>query len=117
MSFYWLEKGTSLQYVGLLANTLVHVVMYTYYIVKASGKKRVWWKPLVTAMQLLQFFVSFCLFLFTSYLHLGTARSCAGYPYLVVQIAFNLILFVGFVDVFRGGVKVEGGERTEKPGR
>ena len=36
----WLEYGMTLQYIGMLWNTFVHVVMYYYYYLKSQGVPR-----------------------------------------------------------------------------
>lgn len=52
----WLPNGHG-TFLGLL-NTLVHVVMYSYYLLSALGPhmdKYLWWKKYLTTMQLVQF--------------------------------------------------------------
>ena len=43
MAWAWVEYRMSLQFMGLLFNTGVHVVMYYYYFCRVLGWK-VWWK-------------------------------------------------------------------------
>jgi elongation of very long chain fatty acids protein 4 len=54
----WYAGGLS--FFSALCNSLVHVVMYTYYFLSAFGEmfqKYLWWKKYLTMFQLLQFFV------------------------------------------------------------
>ena len=54
----WMAGGVS--FLGVMINSFVHVVMYTYYGVAALGpeyQKYLWWKRYLTKLQLLQFFV------------------------------------------------------------
>ncbi|CAB3228031.1 unnamed protein product [Arctia plantaginis] len=62
--------GGHLILMGFL-NAIVHVVMYTYYLISSFGpeyQKYVWWKRYLTEMQLIQFaivFVHHCVALFS----------------------------------------------------
>ena len=84
--------------VSCMLNSLVHVIMYTYYGLACCGdrvKPFLWWKKYITQMQLLQFFLIF--------LHMCNAffREDCKYPphpfYImsVLLISFS-ILFVNF---------------------
>ena len=45
-----------------LMNSMIHVVMYTYYMLSAMGpqlQKYLWWKKYLTKMQLVQFVIAF----------------------------------------------------------
>ena len=53
MAWFWLEYAQSLQFIGLLFNTSVHVVMYYYYFRRVLGWP-VWWKRYVTTFQIVQ---------------------------------------------------------------
>ena len=53
MAWFWLEYVQSLQFIGLLFNTSVHVVMYYYYFRRVLGWP-VWWKRNVTTFQIVQ---------------------------------------------------------------
>ncbi|CAD7003754.1 unnamed protein product [Ceratitis capitata] len=45
-----------------MLNTLVHVIMYVYYLMSSidpAWKKSLWWKKYITQMQIVQFFIDF----------------------------------------------------------
>lgn len=54
MSWLWVDQVQSLQFIGLLANTAVHVVMYYYYYLTVMVQSP-WWKKYITSMQIVQF--------------------------------------------------------------
>jgi hypothetical protein len=54
MAYFWLADKQSLQQIALLTNTLIHVLMYSYYFLCTLG----WgpnWKRLITNAQIVQF--------------------------------------------------------------
>jgi len=100
MGWAWIEYRATLSHIGLLFNTLVHVVMYSYYLKKTlQPNKSIWWKPLVTLSQLVQFFTSFVLFAVTS-VRVYRGDDCQGFKILLVQLLFNITLFLGFQGIF-----------------
>lgn len=100
MAWNWLEYSQTLQFGGLLFNTLVHVVMY-YYYARKSLRLPTPWKRWVTRMQIVQFACSFILVCVTGS-HLMRAE-CAGQGALLFNFAFNATLIVQFVGVLKGG--------------
>ena len=54
MSWLWVDQVQSMQFGGLLMNTLVHVIMYYYYFLTAL-KISPWWKKYITMIQIIQF--------------------------------------------------------------
>ena len=64
--WYWLESAASLQFIGLLFNTAVHVVMYYYYYLRSVGIVPKW-KNSVTSFQIIQFITSGVSFLVMVY--------------------------------------------------
>jgi hypothetical protein len=56
MAWLWVDQQQTLQWGGLLTNTLVHVLMYWYYYVTTVGNNP-WWKKYITSMQIVQFSV------------------------------------------------------------
>ena len=56
MAYCWLELVQSLQVIGLLANTGIHVVMYSYFLLSSLGvRPGTAFKKLVTSGQIVQF--------------------------------------------------------------
>jgi GNS1/SUR4 family len=43
MGWIWLESGASIQFIGLLFNCFVHIIMYYYFYLKSIGVNP-WWK-------------------------------------------------------------------------
>lgn len=96
MSSKWLPGGPPIM-LGVV-NTLVHMVMYSYYFLtafKPELKKSLWWKKHITQIQLAQF-----MFLFVHFLRATLTKDCE-YPQffliaLLVQDIFFLALFSDF---------------------
>jgi hypothetical protein len=101
MSWMWLEHAPSLRFVGLLFNSLVHVVMYFYFYLKSKNIDP-WWKNYVTTLQIIQFITSLLLFCMTLYFHFFI-RPCKGMSYLYLNLFFNASLLFGFVGVLGKG--------------
>lgn len=100
MAWLWLEYAQTLQFGGLLFNTLVHVVMYYYYALKSLGLK-VWWKKYITQLQIVQFVSSIVLLAVTLYKYSFSEEGCAGMGPLAANLMFNATLLVQFVGVAR----------------
>lgn len=64
MAWGWLEYQMSTMFIGLVINTGVHVVMYTYYLLVALGFT-ITWKKLITLIQVMQFVTSFVCVMYT----------------------------------------------------
>jgi len=82
-------------YLPILLNAIVHVLMYSHYLVAALGMSTPW-KPWLTSMQLLQFLLIAC----QSALSLSRGDSC-GAPYfakvgMVAYMGSMLLLFGNF---------------------
>ena len=81
-------------------NTLVHVVMYTYYYMAAVPELRpyLWWKKYLTAMQLVQFS------LITIHgVYITTVYECRRHFSMVVLIPlwmFCIFVFAGFISFY-----------------
>ena len=98
MAWFWLEYVQSLQFIGLLFNTSVHVVMYYYYFRRVLGWP-VWWKRYVTQFQLVQFGSSAACGVVTLYLVAVRGDACAGKGALLFNFAFNMTLMYQFFGV------------------
>merc|ERR1712048_566177 len=64
MAWLWCQQRQSLQWGGMMFNTLVHVIMYQYYAFRVLGLPTPW-KRWITKLQILQFVTSFVLLCFT----------------------------------------------------
>lgn len=110
MAWLWCETAQSLQFGGLLFNTLVHVVMYLYYaarVLKIHVPKVV--KMSITMFQIVQFTTSFVLLLMSASEQFRT-NACTGYARdeyysLLYNAGFNATLLVSFVGVFNTNKK------------
>ncbi|ODN83978.1 hypothetical protein, variant [Cryptococcus amylolentus CBS 6039] len=78
-----LEGETSVQWVVITLNLLVHVIMYYYYYATAGGAK-IWWKKYLTSLQISQFVIDLFIVFFATYSHMAaktslpTVGDCAG---------------------------------------
>jgi hypothetical protein len=97
--YSWLETEMVVGVWGMLANSGVHVLMYSYFAATLLGV-RVPWKKMITTIQILQFISSFASLVPWFYLHKNTpGGGCTGTAGLVVSAFCNgafLILFVRF---------------------
>lgn len=97
---YWLNLRANYDgdvYITIVLNGFIHSIMYTYYFVSLHTKK-IWWKPALTAAQLIQF-----TFMMTQGTLVLTATNCGTMPSR--QIArmyffYILSLFVLFSQFF-----------------
>jgi len=110
MAWGWLEYVQTLQYIGLLFNTSVHVLMYYYYYCRVVGKD-VWWKRYVTQFQIVQFATSLGCYVVTLYL-IYSGAECAGTRALALNFVFNLTLLHSFVGVLNTGSKAKAAKKV-----
>lgn len=92
VAFLGLWSCSTAMWIPILLNTLVHVIMYYYYILVCLGQK-VWWKNFLTDFQLFQFVVDIVSFKFWLYIYyfemMPIGKKCSG--------DFNFGLIADFV--------------------
>ncbi|XP_020287680.1 elongation of very long chain fatty acids protein AAEL008004-like [Pseudomyrmex gracilis] len=90
--------------VGLL-NSIVHIVMYSYYLIAALGskyRKYLWWKKYMTWIQLIQFGIMLCYLLFTLVI------DCRMPKVLTYFFVTHVIIFIYlFSDFYRKAYKTK----------
>ncbi|KAJ8767970.1 hypothetical protein K2173_020910 [Erythroxylum novogranatense] len=96
MCYLWLQTSQSLFPVALVTNTVVHVLMYYYYLLCAMGM-RPKWKKLVTDCQIVQFVFSFAISVTMLYYHF-TGDGCSGIWGWCFNAIFNASLLALFVN-------------------
>lgn len=120
MAWLWVEYQQSLQWGGLMFNTLVHVFMYQYYAARGMGLPTPW-KRLITKLQIVQFATSFLLvggFVYFTLQRRDTG-GCAGTYALLYNLLFNATLLLQFVGVDKKNAENARGAKGEasKKGR
>ena len=60
ITFFGLVTTGTGQWVIILLNVWVHVIMYYYYLLISVGVRDIWWKMYLTDVQLVQFVVDMC---------------------------------------------------------
>jgi len=98
---------TSVSWVPITLNLMVHVLMYWYYFQSARGI-RIWWKEWITRLQILQFVIDIGFIYFASYTYftstywpwMPNAGKCAGEEFAafagIISITSYLVLFISF---------------------
>lgn len=110
MVWSWLEYRMSLQFIGVILNTFVHIVMYAFFALKVL-KVSTPWKRYVTLLQITQFLCMIpCGVAVVVKEWMGC--TCSGWWVMLVNLCFNLTLLKLFIDVSRGH-----GQVTDAPCR
>jgi fatty acid elongase 3 len=108
MAWLWCQQKQTLQWGGLLFNTLVHVVMYLYYAMRVLQLPTPW-KKWITKLQIVQFMTSFVALCVTA-THLYAGAACAGMGSLAYNAAFNATLLLQFVGVDKRNQRLAGSQ-------
>ncbi|MBA0705120.1 hypothetical protein Golax_017333 [Gossypium laxum] len=96
MCYICLDSAQSSVPMVLITNCVVHVVMYTYYLLCTLGMHPKW-KKMVTDFQLVQFWLSFLIMAMLVFYHF-TASGCSGILSWCFNAAFNVSLLYLFSD-------------------
>ncbi|KAE8703170.1 Detected protein of confused Function [Hibiscus syriacus] len=94
MCYICLDSVQSSFSVVLVTNCVVHVVMYTYYLMCTLGM-RPRWKKTVTDFQLMQFWASFLIMAMLIFYHF-TAAGCSG----ILSWCFNAVFILSLLYLF-----------------
>ncbi|RIA81282.1 fatty acid elongase [Glomus cerebriforme] len=128
LCFSQLEGKTSVSWVPITLNLLVHVFMYYYYF-RAAGGARIWWKKYLTTMQIVQFIIDLFFVYFCSYTYftanywdwMPNYGSCAGSESAAIfgcsLLSSYLLLFIGFYKKTyndKKGTTISKGKATAK---
>ena len=121
MAWAWCQTGQSLQFIGLLFNTFVHVVMYMYYAASAGRWLEILeittWKKTIkmttTRLQIIQFMTSFVCIVYSMFIEMNrseTEAHCSGFGAdsfyaLYANSLFNATLLLAFLNVFKVNAK------------
>lgn len=130
LCFSQLDGKTSVSWVPITLNLLVHVFMYYYYF-RAAGGARIWWKKYLTTLQITQFiidlfFVYFCTYTYFSATYwnwLPNSGSCAGSEGAAIfgcsLLSSYLLLFIAFYKktYSKAKVGVDAGSKKQSTGR
>lgn len=125
LCFSQLVGLTSVSWVPITLNLLVHVVMYWYYFQAARGV-RIWWKKYITMLQIVQFVIDLVFVYFASYTYFTSTYfpnmpglgTCAGEEFAAFAgmgiLSSYLLLFISFyLATYKKDVK--GGRGRKRP--
>ncbi|KXS17732.1 GNS1/SUR4 membrane protein, partial [Gonapodya prolifera JEL478] len=73
LTFVELKGQTAVQWVPIVLNLFVHVVMYYYYAWTSVGKK-FWWKRHLTTLQITQFIIDIFVIYLVMWTHMSASR-------------------------------------------
>jgi len=119
LTFVQLKEHTSVQWVPITANLVVHVIMYYYYTLSTLGI-RSWWKPYLTVLQIVQFVVDVIFCYYASYVHFFLPHwGCNGTSLAAIfgsgLLSIYLALFVDFfVRTYFASSESKNGEKVSE---
>lgn len=102
-----LTGRTTVSWVPIALNLMVHVFMYYYYF-RAAGGAKIWWKKYLTTLQIIQFIIDLVFVYFCSYTYFASTYwpwmpnvgTCAGDEKAAIfgclLLSSYLLLFIGF---------------------
>ncbi|CAK9056558.1 unnamed protein product, partial [Durusdinium trenchii] len=110
ITFFWLQYAMSLQFIGVLWNTLVHVMMYAYFAFKEAGFDMPF-SFVVWCLQVVQFLCSFpCgAMVLREIWDSPFGDICAGQKTMWVSFGFNMSLLFLFGSIKRRRDKIDSG--------
>ncbi|KAG4073233.1 hypothetical protein HA402_008579 [Bradysia odoriphaga] len=101
--------------ISFVCNTIVHMIMYFYYLVAALGpayKKYLWWKKYLTMIQMVQFVIMIAYMVASLWLSCGYNPVIVGV--LILNAFLNFVLFLKFYfDTYHSKEDLNGGTNTE----
>lgn len=112
MSWAWINSQAAPQFLGIILNTAVHVVMYYYFYLKSQGITPKW-KNYVTSFQIIQFICSVIIIGITIGYAVNRLDNTAEYPQckgigiVMGSLVFNASLLNGFIGVLRHNSKAK----------
>ncbi|KAG2181170.1 hypothetical protein INT43_008752 [Umbelopsis isabellina] len=104
LCFTQLNGKTSVSWVPIVLNLMVHVAMYWYYA-RTAGGHRIWWKKYLTTMQITQFVIDLFVIYFCSYNYFTSTfwpfmpyyDKCAGEE---IAASFGVFLLTSYLFLF-----------------
>ncbi|KAI9284879.1 ELO family [Umbelopsis sp. AD052] len=104
LCFTQLNGRTSVSWVPIVLNLMVHVLMYYYYACTAAGY-RIWWKKYLTTLQITQFVIDLFVIYFCSYNYFTSTfwpfmpyyDNCAGEE---IAASFGTFLLTSYLFLF-----------------
>lgn len=99
-SYTWISGELSFTWIGVAFNTFVHVFMYYFYYVGASGR-RVSWRSRITQLQIVQFTFSLAVYGYFVVVQQRQValdgKGCKGWNESFFSIFFNVALLFLFI--------------------
>ena len=126
LCFTQLVGLTSVSWVPITLNLLVHVVMYWYYFQAARGV-RIWWKKYITMLQIVQFVIDLVFVYYASYAYFSSTYfpnipspgKCAGEEFAAFAgmgiLSSYLLLFISFYFATYKKDAAKGGRGRKRP--